>query len=211
MTSMKGTLATALLLLSAASAQSFADPIVIEPDDFSLGAQITSPDATISYYSGNNPTALFATDQMPGMAFPAPTGHLTFGASALTFFTQDVPFTGLYFKFNEPVSSVSIWALNSGYAPGLGIDCRLWPSNGEPRTACAGQGYEMAQGEAHRYTLDFGGAAFDAIGLGGDFAIAAVVFDRLEATRVPEPATTALFGVGLVGLLLARRKALRPR
>lgn len=197
-----------VLLLSSAATQ--ATMIVIEPDDFSPGTQITSPHANVVFYSEWMATPVFATTVVPG-GYAAPTGAAHFGGSAVAFFDrEDVPAYGLTFEFFTPVTSVSIWALNHGYdGPdgGLHLDCSVWLAGAATRSMgfCDGASFRTQVGEAYLYTLSFGGLAFDRIVLGGGSSIDAFIFDRLEATAIPEPSTAALLALGVIGLFVGRR------
>jgi hypothetical protein len=69
----------------------------------------------------------------------------------------------------------------------------------------------ITTGNANSYTLDFGGILADSFRLtlnsGGQVSFHEVSIDGSKATAVPEPATLALFGLGLLGFVAGRRKA----
>jgi hypothetical protein len=217
---MRPVLSAVLLWIAASAMPAFADPIVIEPDDFAEGEQITSPYASIVQYHGWVPYPVMAVAGSPrndwGVSYGAPTGELNFPAVNLAFIGFDnpyVPIEGLVFHFNEPVSSVQIWGLNffyGGNSGGLSLDCLLWLQGHSSPTGCMGDvDYKTQVGDAHLYTLSAGGHPFDSIGFGGYTAINAFIFDRLEATRVPEPAMLSMLPLLLLPLAIRRRGRVR--
>jgi hypothetical protein len=194
---------TKLLMASAAAftLSAHADPIVIEPDDYDLGEQITSPFATVSKYNTLDPLPIYATytNTSEGVFAPAPTGSLVFGPG----------YTRLDFDFVEDVSSIDILALNWGYN-GLQLDCEVWYDDGELGQCSDDADYKTVKGETHLYSLSArDGRAFDRIQFGGYSRIGALLFDHLVAYPVPEPLVLELFLMGGVAAFLFRRRGRR--
>lgn len=182
----------------------YAALIVIEPDDFAVGEQITSEHARVVFYDRYVSEAVYAKDGSR-WGYQAPTGSNVFGTSVTSMGDRDdVPEYGLTFEFFSPVKSVTIWTLNYDYHYPLGIESFAWTSGlTNPRYGGASASQLPYQGVAVQYTFEFNGTSFDRLSIGGDDTIAAILFDRLEAVTVPAPSTLHMLAIGLVLCLLA--------
>ncbi|BES69339.1 hypothetical protein RE428_03570 [Marinobacter nanhaiticus D15-8W] len=187
--------------------------IEIEPDDYAEGTDLSnvSPFVTLTYNSPNPiwpPSPVYATT--PRFEFPAPTGNLTFGIfGGGPGFCEDDEVTfdcfgGFAITFNQPVNAVSLLAINSGYPPGLQVWWATFDSEGT-QLDFGGEYGETSDNYGIPFELQFNVSGVTSLVLGGSGLTNVMEFDRL-VLQVPEPRAWSLFGLGLAGLYVMRRK-----
>jgi hypothetical protein len=193
--------------------------IVVEPDLYPADTDLSDVSPFVSIRSlapsGAEAQQLPEQQQFPVFATPklgvyeAPTGQLTFGRFGYTFFAPGdtiVSYQGLGFLFHQPVSE--IWLLAQNDVEGF------WPLAAE-WTAFDQHGGAIASGWTTGGTGGKPGEVFSveinlpeirSLVIGASDGSAVMTFDELRfRVSVSEPASLALLGLGLVGLMAARR------
>lgn len=212
--------AFALLALFAMGAA--AAPIVIEPDDYAPGTDLSnvSPHVTLQYRLGGEepPAPVYASP--PRGPFAAPTGSLTFGHFAFGFYDSvDLDgVIGFAILFHQPFAIVTLRAQNWGYCEfdddgrligdiggGLGAEWSAFDTAGQ----LIAYGYAGPGRCGRPFTVRVMVEDMAALVVGGAAIQNHIELDRLTL-QVVEPATAALLGLGLTGLAWVGRRRQSP-
>ena len=190
--------------------------INIEPDDFSVGTDLSNVSSyvTLKSLDGQYRPAESVYASAPEWGFPAPTGNLTFGSfpsgpSGGPGCTGDARstidcYSGFAMFFHQPVNWVSLLAINSNLSPSLAAVWSAFDSNGVLLDQSTAYGDDINNfGIPFNLKVDTPNIA--ALVVGGADVTRAMEFDRL-LIQVHEPTTVSLISLGLVGLVFAGRK-----
>jgi hypothetical protein len=212
---MSKVLAALLVLGSGLAMPAHARLIVVEPDNFAVGQNLSgiSPHVALSHgYSTADPS--FA-DPVYAISSPfAPTGSLVFGSGpsgpgGFAFVRESqAPGNnaawGFAMSFSQPVTNISLFALNFGYPPGLALEGWALDASGAIIDSFI---YTPALGLGSSFNFALPSAGVKTLVIGGEDGIGALLFDRL-AFEVPEPGPLALLALGVVvlGVFVRRRR-----
>ena len=202
-------LTLAALLINSMAAH--ATIVTIEPDDYAVGTNLSNVSSYVTLlgrYEGP-PSPVVARENvfLSDFGITAPTGAVSFGAYSMQWacnWDRIECVWGLSMFFNQPVESVSLLAVNV-YAPSLWA---LWSAFDAQGSLISNGSVPNTPGVPFRINVSVPNMA--ALVVGGDDGISAIDFDHLQIRMVPEPATLALFGLGLAGLgSIGRRRLAR--
>ncbi len=211
-----GKVTLALLFVFSSAVAGAVTTVIIEPDDYSLGTNLStvSPYVTLGYQSGDNQTLQIVTSTVPtndsGVQYPAPTGDHVFGPIGGGGFagggcsgsldTNNWGCQGFVMSFNQSVSHVSLQALNWGYPPGLGVIWYAWDGSGDQ---IGGGQIWPVNNLGIPFLADIQLDGIRTFMLGGSAGTAAVSFDHLtfDIATVPAPGSAWLFASSLCGLI----------
>ncbi|WP_166259646.1 PEP-CTERM sorting domain-containing protein [Marinobacter salicampi] len=209
-----------LVTVLAASSTANAYSIVIEPDHFQEGSDLSSvaPYVTLQHLGGNLGTdSVYAT--RPKFDFAAPTGELVFGNFAAGWIQCEDRIeciSGFGMTFHHPLDWVSLKGQNGvvGYTGedqefGANAVWFAFDENGDYLAfGSEGDGHKDNRGVP--FDMSWSIPGMTTLVVGGD-TINALEFDdlrfKLKLATVPEPGTLGLLGMGLAGLLAFRYRS----
>lgn len=187
--------------------------IVVEPDDFAAGQNLSGISPHVSLSNGYSTADPSFAEPVYAVSSPfAPTGSLVFGANpsgsgGFAFVRESqAPGNnaawGFAMSFSQPVTNISLFALNFGYPPGLALEG--WALDGSG-TIIDSFIYTPALGLGSSFNFALPSAGVKTLIIGGEDGIGALQFDRL-AFEVPEPGPLALLALGVVVLCVFVRR-----
>lgn len=186
-----------------------------EPDDFSPGSNISNSFDGITLSSEgtgwNNPSGgIFAVDPENDQLepFPASTGGLVFGTDDSSFphLFRELGFLAFRADFAAPTNRVSLDFIGNDSAD-TGL---LEAYNASGNLLGRALSPSLGLGEVANVSFQSGNDDISYILAGGQDRLSSLGIDNLQASsHAPEPATLALLGTGLAGLLILRRRRRR--
>jgi hypothetical protein len=209
-----------LLLVCLVAFPPLASAVIIEPDDYAVGTDLSEVSEyvslrdlslSVSADSGWEQTQgpVWATEQND--PFSAPTGELTFGQYGLLSGAADdtvslVQGFGLF--FHQPVDSIEILAQNpvADYLP-VSATWFAYDENGQQFAS----GSTSAPDPGETFQVDINVPDIWTLVIGAEDGSAVMGFDRLVFSPVPEAGSLALAGSGLmagcIGFFIRRRQS----
>lgn len=183
--------------------------IVVEPDDYAPGTDLSTVSSYVTLSNGRHSPVFSGTFSCPG--YSAPTGTRVFsesGASACNGWASQGggPFPegdgGFAFvaTFNQAVTDIGLSVLNFGYPLKFGASYALY----DELFQRIDYGFiDTPLGQ--QMNLSFLQTGIRYLEIGGFDSIAALSIDRLSF-RIPEPASWGLFALGSVLLVVIGRR-----
>jgi hypothetical protein len=191
--------------------------VTIDADDYAAGTNVSNLSPYVKLSNGFSTADPSFGDPVFSATSPfAPTGSRVFATGpsggGFAFLPEsqrvggvgDTIAWGLALAFDDPVSNITLSALNFGYGPGLSVQGWVVDAAGNVtsivNTAAIGLGGSLA--------FNVAGGGISTLIIGGEDSIAALQFDSLSF-QVPEPGTLGLLlaGAAAVGLFSRRRRA----
>lgn len=208
-----------ILLLCLAAFPPLVSAVIIEPDDYALGTDLSEVSEYVSLRNLTLSVSASGWQQQQGPVwataqndpYPAPTGELTFGQYGLVSGAPDDTVSlvqGFGMFFHQPVDSIEILAQNpvAGYLP-VSATWFAYDENGQQ--FASGSTSDPNPGET--FLVDINVPAISTLVIGAEDGSAVMGFDRLVFSPIPEAGALALAGSALMagglGFWIRRRKS----
>ena len=200
-----------LLAMAMFAGAARAVPIVADPDSFAVGTDISNafPGVTLSAVGRgwNNSTGrIIAVDPLTNQSepFAASTGKLVFGTDDGSYphLFREAGFMQLRADFADPTNNVSLDFIGND-ASDTGL-LEAYDESGNLLGTVLSSALGIDEVGSVSFEIPTNDIAF--ILAGGAGIPSSLGIDNLRTSHSPEPATLALLGTGLAGLLVLRRR-----